>query len=61
VRTQGAATQWGLLALSYRRAAVANAFDAMVVGALLRASGKSASYRLELTDVGLEHTWEVAA
>jgi hypothetical protein len=60
VRTQGPATMWGLLALSYRRAAVANAFDAMVAGAFLRASGRQCSYSIELTDVGVEHTWLVA-
>lgn len=60
VRTQGPATMWGLSALSYRRAAVANAFDAMVTGAFLRASGRQASYSIELTDVGVEHTWQVA-
>jgi hypothetical protein len=57
VEVQGSANLWALRALGARQAKVANAYDAMIVAAWLRASGVDADYQLRLVDAGLEVDW----
>jgi hypothetical protein len=57
VSVSGPATLWGLTALQYQRSPVSNAYDALTVGALLRASGLRASCTLTLSEVGWIEEW----
>jgi hypothetical protein len=59
VQIVGPATLWGLGALASQRALIANTHDAMAVAAYLRASGRSSSRELELTNSGYLERWEV--
>ena len=56
---QGPCNLWGMSALGARRSLVVNAFDVMVTDGYLRASGRRSSFRLQLTDAGLEEHWTV--
>lgn len=57
VTVSGPATLWGFTALQYQRSPVANAYDALAIGALFRASGFQPSCSLTLTDVGWNEQW----
>lgn len=57
VTMQGPANLWGLGALGARRSLVTNAFDAMVIDAWLRASGRSATHTVRTTDTGFVEDW----
>ena len=50
---------WGLRRLGSIKAPLVNASDAMTIGGFLRASGRSASYELEIegNDVWVRHEW----
>lgn len=59
VKITGPATLWGLGALASQRALIANTHDVMAVAAYLRASGRSSTRQLELTDAGYVERWQV--
>ncbi|WIA29070.1 hypothetical protein OEZ86_011581 [Tetradesmus obliquus] len=60
VSIQGSCNLWGINALAARQSLVVNVHDAMVIDAYLRASGRQATYELQLTEAGLEEAWVVA-
>eukprot|EP00198_Chlamydomonas_reinhardtii_P010335 XP_001699672.1 predicted protein [Chlamydomonas reinhardtii] len=62
VKILGPANLWGLTSLNYRRAVVTNCYDAMLIDAFLRASGRpGARYELSTNSSGIEETWVLAA
>ncbi|KAG2436194.1 hypothetical protein HXX76_006506 [Chlamydomonas incerta] len=62
VKLLGPVNLWGLTSLNYRRAVVTNCYDAMLIDAFLRASGRpGARYELSTNSSGIEETWVLAA
>ncbi|MEW5298480.1 MAG: hypothetical protein WDW36_001598 [Sanguina aurantia] len=61
VKVQGAATLWGLAALNYRHALVANTYDAMVISAYARACGRTAEVDIDISDTVISENWELSA
>jgi len=59
VRMQAPCTLWGLQRLGSQKAPLVNALDAMTVQAFLRASGREASYTLQVNDSSVESQWIV--
>ncbi|GLC41889.1 hypothetical protein PLESTB_001043800 [Pleodorina starrii] len=57
VKITGPANLWGLTNLNFRRSLVLNAYDCMAVDALLRASGRSASFELSTSPSGVDVQW----
>eukprot|EP00798_Chlamydomonas_sp_ICE-L_P021921 gene21921-28966_t len=61
IKVQGSINLWGISALNYRRSVVVNSYDAMVIGAYLRASGRAGLYETEYNNVGYEQVWTLDA
>ena len=57
VSITGPATLWGITALQYQRSPVSNAYDALAIGAFLRASGFQPSCDLTLNEIGWVEKW----
>lgn len=59
VRCEGPAHLWGVQALQFRQSKVANRYDALAVGSMLRAGGWDASYKYRFTDAFTEALWTI--
>jgi hypothetical protein len=59
VRLDAPCNFWGIQRLGSQRAPLVNAMDAMTLAAFLRASGRTASYTLETTDIGVQEQWNI--
>ena len=60
ITVEGPANLWGVQTLQFRRAPIADAFDALAVLAYLDAAGFEGSFEVDADSASLEQTWMVA-
>jgi hypothetical protein len=60
VRVEGPANLWGVATLQFRRALVADAFDALAVVAFLDSAGYNASFEISTDSTSLQQAWTIS-
>ena len=60
ITVEGPANLWGVQTLQFRRAPIADAFDALAVLAFLDAAGFEGSFEVDADSASLEQSWTVA-